>query len=144
MRTALAAVLIAVAGVTAGHAAENAVPNVVGVWSGPWRTVIFGHNPHHPGSETTADAPRIRDITFTMEFEGQDGRLVWGHSWSDPEKREPFAASISWDGKRITGADTDGTFDLDIVGENAIEACYVNTALAAQAIVATCGHIERE
>jgi len=143
MRRILLAAMI-VAGPTAAFAQDAAIPDVVGTWSGVWRTVIFGHNPHHPGSETTADEPRIREITFTLAFEGQDGRLVWGHSWSDPAKKEPFAATITADGKRIVGSDIDGSLDIAVVSPDRMDACYTNTALGqAGAIVASCGTIER-
>ena len=79
-------------GLPASAIAQDAAPDLVGTWSGPFRTVIFGNNPHHPGSETVATPPRIREITFTLDVEGQDGNLIWGQSWSDPARKEPFAA----------------------------------------------------
>jgi hypothetical protein len=143
MRRILLAMMITV-GPALAFAQEANVPDVVGTWTGAWRTVIFGHNPHHPGSETTADGPRIREIAFTLAFEGQDGRLVWGHSWSDPAKKEPFAATITADGKRIVGSDLDGSLDIAIVSADTMDACYTNTALGPfGAIVASCGTIER-
>lgn len=145
MRIALSAGLIVIAAAAAGHAQEASIPDVVGVWSGPWRTVIYGNNSHHPGTETVEVAPRVREITFTMHFEGQDGRLLWGRSWSDPASPEPFAGTISWDGKRIMGADTDGSLDIEIVSNDRMEACYAHTALGpAEAIVATCGTMTKE
>ncbi len=41
----------------------------------------------------------MREITFTFDIEGQDGRLLWGKSWSNPERKEPFVASIAFDGR---------------------------------------------
>lgn len=124
--------------------AQEAVPDLVGTWSGPFRTVIFGHNPHHPGSETTAAPPRIREIAFTLEVEGQDGNLIWGQSWSDPARKEPFAASITADGKTIIGADTDGSLTLSIAGPDRLDICYAHNGLGpSQSIVASCGVIER-
>ena len=136
--------LVCVAGVSLASAQEVTMPDLRGVWSGPFRTVIYGHNPHHPGTETTADAPRVRDIVFTIDFEGQDGRLVWGHSWSDPASKEPFAGTFTLDGKRVDAVDLDGAFTFDIVSPDRIETCYANTALGpAHAIVASCGAVER-
>jgi hypothetical protein len=133
-----------IAAPAAAFAQDATIPDLVGTWSGEWRTVIFGNNPHHPGNQATSDAPRIREITFTLDFEGQDGRLVWGRSWSNPEKKEPFAATITVDGKRIVGADIDGSFDMAIVSADRVDACYTNTALGPfGAIVASCGTIER-
>ena len=79
-------------------ALAQSAPDLKGTWSGKWRTVILGSNPHHPPSGP-ADAPRVREITFTFEIEGQDGRLIWGKSWSSPERKEPFVASITGDGR---------------------------------------------
>lgn len=143
MRRLILATMI-MAAPAAAFAQDATIPDLIGTWSGVWRTVIFGQNPHHPEGEATTDAPRIREITFTMDFEGQDGRLVWGHSWSDPARKEPFAGSITADGKRIVGVDTDGSLDISIVSADLMEACYANTALGpSSAIVASCGSIQR-
>ena len=106
--------------------------------------MIFGHNPHHPGSETLTAPPRVREIVFTFDIEGQDGNLVWGQSWSDPARKEPFAATITADGKTIVGADTDGSLTMRIAGPDTMELCYTHTGLGpSQSIVASCGVMER-
>ncbi|HET7715306.1 MAG TPA: hypothetical protein VFK86_06735 [Bauldia sp.] len=143
MRSAV--MLVLAAGLPAGALAQDSAPNLVGTWSGPFKTVIFGHNPHHPGSETVSNPPRIREIEFTMHFEGQDGNLLWGHSWSDPARKEPFAATINADGKTIVGADTDGSLTMSIAAPDRIDICYTHTGLGpSQSIVASCGVIERQ
>jgi hypothetical protein len=143
MRVVLSAAII-LAGVTASGAQDASVPDLKGVWSGMWKTIIYGTNEHHPGTETAASPPRVRDIAFTMEFEGQDGRVLWGHSWSDPAEKEPFAAMISGDGKSIHGVDTDGSFDIAIVSATAMNACYRHAGLGPSgSIVASCGEIVR-
>jgi hypothetical protein len=130
--------------VPAGAFAQEAAPDLIGTWTGPFKTVIYGHNPHHPGSETVANPPRVREITFTMEFEGQDGNLLWGRAWSNPDSKEPFAATIAPDGKTVVGADTDGALNLTIEGPDRMSACYTHTGLGpSQSIVASCGVIER-
>jgi hypothetical protein len=131
-------------GVPATVIAQDAAPDLVGTWSGPFRTVIFGNNPHHPGSETVSTPPRIREITFTLDVEGQDGNLIWGQSWSDPARKEPFAATITVDGKTIMGADTDGSLTMTLAGPDRMEVCYTHTGLGpSQSIVASCGAAER-
>ena len=35
-----------------------------------------------------------------------------GKSWSNPERKEPFVASITFDGRTIIGADTDGSLTM--------------------------------
>jgi hypothetical protein len=131
-------------GLPATAIAQDAAPDLIGTWSGPFRTVIFGNNPHHPGSETVATPPRIREITFTLGVEGQDGDLIWGQSWSDPARKEPFAATITADGKTIVAADTDGSMTMSLTGPDSMKLCYTHTGLGpSQSIVASCGSLER-
>ncbi len=139
---ALVVTVIAVLATTAAALAQ-AVPDLKGTWSGQWRTVIYGTNPHHPAPGTPAGAPRIREITFTMEIEGQDGRLLWGKSWSNPDRKEPFAATITPDGK-IIGSDMDGSLTMSIAAPDRLDACYTHSALSpSQSIVASCGALQR-
>jgi hypothetical protein len=143
MRSVLSAIFV-LAGIFFAAAQDAAPPDVKGIWAGTWKTIIHGTNIHHPGAEDVTSPPRIRDITFTMEFEGQDGRVLWGHSWSDPAQKEPFAAMISSDGKSIEGVDTDGSFAIAIVSADTMDACYRHTGLSPSgSIVASCGTIGR-
>jgi hypothetical protein len=141
MKTLIA--MIAFLATTAAALAQSA-PDLKGTWSGRWKTVIYGNNPHHPGSQTTAATPRVREIAFTMEVEGQDGRLIWGKSWSNPENKELFAATIAADGKTILGSDTDGSLTMTITAPDKLEACYTHTGLGStKSIVASCGSLQR-
>lgn len=129
---------------TAGLATAQTVPDLKGTWSGQFRTVIYGNNPHHKGSQTIKDPPRVREIVFNFEIEAQDGRLLWGRSWSDPSRKEPFAASVMADGKTIIGADTDGSLTGSISSPDRLELCYAHSALGPTgSIVASCGSIAR-
>jgi hypothetical protein len=141
MRLLAAVTTLALAFSLAGASAQEAAPpDITGVWSGPFKTVIFGHNAHHPGNETLAQPPRVREITFTMAFEGQDSIVAWGHSWSDPSNKEPFGIAFGPDGKSGMGADTDGSLTVTITGPDRMEVCYAHTGLSpSQAIVASCG-----
>jgi hypothetical protein len=128
----------------AAPALAQTVPDLKGTWSGQWRTVIYGANPHHPGPQTAADAPRIREITFTFEVEGQDGRLIWGKFWSSPDRKEPFAATLAADGRTIVGADGDGSLTGTVASADRIEMCYTHSALSpSRSIVASCGALQR-
>ena len=62
--------------------AQDAIPDLKGTWSGKGKSIVFGSHEHHPGSQTAADPPRVRDIEATHTVEGQDGRLAWGRSSS--------------------------------------------------------------
>ena len=124
--------------------AQPAVPDLKGTWIGDFRTVIFGHNTHHPGEETVASPPRIREIAFTIDVEGQDGGLFWGHSWSDPASKEPFAGSLTPDGKTAIAADTDGGMTMTLTGTNSVEVCYSHAGLGPSgSIVVSCGSLTR-
>src|SRR6516164_7692917 len=83
--------------------AQDAIPDLKG------KSIVFGTNPHHPGAQTAADPPRVRDIEATYIVDGQDGRLAWGRSSSTAANtQEPFAWAIASDNKTIVGADMDG------------------------------------
>lgn len=129
---------------TAAAALAQTAPDLKGTWSGTFKTVIYGANPHHPGGQTVTAPPRVREIGFTLEVEGQDGRVLWGKSWSNPERKEPFAATLTADGKTIIGADTDGSLAISILAPDRMEVCYAHTALGpSQSIVASCGNLAR-
>src|SRR6266478_8116741 len=85
-----------------GASAQDAIPDLKGTWSGKGKSIVFGNNPHHPGPQTAADAPRVRDIEATHVVEGQDGRLAWGRSSSTvADTKEPFTWAMSSDNKTI-------------------------------------------
>jgi len=141
MKTLMTAAMMLLAAATAAQA--QATPDLKGTWSGQFRTVILGSNPHHPPGGA-ADTPRVRELAFTFEIEGQDGRLLWGKSWSHAELKEPFVATITWDGRTIIGADTDGSLSMRIGGGRRMDLCYIHPATSpSQSMVASCGVMQR-
>ncbi len=141
MKTLITAIVAVLA--TATVAQAQSAPDLKGAWSGKFRTIILGSNPHHPPGGA-ADAPRVREITFTFDIEGQDGRLLWGKSWSNPERKEPFVASITFDGRTIIGADTDGSLTMRIGGRGRMDLCYIHPATSpSQSMLASCGTMQR-
>src|SRR5262249_41450041 len=93
----------------ASTSARDAIPDLKGTWSGKGKSIVFGKNPHHPGSQPPADPPRLRDIEATYIVDGQEGRLAWGRSPSAAANtQEPFAWAIASDNKTIVGAVMDG------------------------------------
>ncbi len=141
------AVVLALLGATVTMAhAQKAIPDLKGTWSGKGKAIVFGHNPHHPGTQTVSDAPRVHDIEATYVVEGQEGRVAWGRSSSTAaDTKEPFAWAISSDNRSIVGADVDGYFRITLLSRNRIEKCYVqNAASPSTAIVATCFNMERK
>jgi len=148
MRTLLIAAALLLAAIVifaaTGYSVAQGVPNLKGRWSGTFRTVIYGRNVHHPGSQTIASPPRTRTIRFMYDIEGQDGRLLWGKSWSSSSPKEPFAAVTAAEGAVIIGADTDGLMAVRVLSPRRLELCYAHSAVGpSQSIVASCGTLER-
>ena len=107
--------------------------------------IVFGNNPHHPGSQTATDPPRVHEIEAKYIVEGQDGRLAWGRSSSTlADTKEPFAWAITSDNKTIVGADMDGYFRITLVSPDRIEKCYAHNGTGPSgSIVATCYMMDR-
>jgi hypothetical protein len=109
------------------------------------KSIVFGTNPHHPGSQTPADPPRLRDIEATYIVDGQEGRLACGRSPSAAANtQEPFAWAIASDNKTIVGAVMDGYFRITLISLDSIEKCYTHNGTSpTHAIVATCHVMNR-
>jgi hypothetical protein len=61
MRCLIFAMALLGAGVTVTQA-QDSIPNLNGTWSEKGKTIVFGNNRYHPGSQTTTSPPRVRDI----------------------------------------------------------------------------------
>jgi hypothetical protein len=140
----LAFALTLLGAVTAAHA-QGAAPDLKGTWTGKGKAIVFGNNPHHPGSQTATAPPRVREIEATHTVEGQEGRVAWGRSGSAAaDTKEPFAWAISADNKSIVGADADGYFRITLLAADRMEKCYVHNGLSPTgSIVATCYVMQR-
>jgi hypothetical protein len=125
--------------------AQDAIPDLKGTWTGKGKSIVFGHHPHHPGTQTAADPPRVRDIEATYVVDGQDGRLAWGRSSSTvADTKEPFAWAIASDNKTIIGADLDGYFRITLVSPDRMEKCYTHNGTSPSgSVVATCHFMDR-
>jgi hypothetical protein len=131
---------------TAAVAAEDAVPNLKGTWVGMAESVVFGATRFHPGDQAAADSPRVRELAWTMEITGQDGRVLWGEAWSaaDPTIRDTLALAIAADGRTIVGAGNDGVHHMTLVAPDRIERCFAQPGTGPSgSIVAACGFYER-
>ncbi len=120
--------------------AQDAVPDIKGTWTGKGKSVVFGGNLYHPGSQAASAPPRVRDIETTHIVEGQDGRVAWGHSSSTvADTKEPFAWAIASDNKSIVGADMDGYFRITLISPDRMEKCYAHNGTSpTRSVVATC------
>lgn len=143
MRIVLAALFC---GLTSAALAQDAVPDLTGMWVGKAKAVVFGNNKFHPGSETPGDPPRVRELDLIMEITGQDGHVLWGQAWAtaNPDGKETPALAIASDGKTIIGADNDGAHYMTIVSPDRIERCYAHPATSPSgSTVASCGFYDR-
>jgi hypothetical protein len=125
--------------------AQDAIPDLKGTWTGKGKSIVFGTHHHHPGTQTAADLPRVREIEATHTVEGQDGRLAWGKSSSAvADTKEPFAWALASDNRTIVGADMDGYFAITLVAPDRMEKCYVHNGVSpTRSIVATCYMMDR-
>ena len=125
--------------------AQDAIPDLKGVWSGKGKAIVLGNNPHHPDMQAAGASPRVRDIEATHNVEGQDGRVAWGRSSSAAaETKEPFVWAISSDNKSIVGADMDGYFRITLLSPDRMEKCYVHNGTGpTRSVVAACYPMDR-
>jgi hypothetical protein len=140
------AIALALAATVTLARAQDAIPDLKGTWSGKGKSVVFGNNPHHPGSQGVTSPPRIREYEFTFVVDGQEGRLAWGHSFSSvANTNEPFAWAISEDNQAIVGADTDGYYQVTVLAADRMEICYAHSGQSPSgSMVATCYVAERK
>jgi hypothetical protein len=115
--------LVALASVPA--AAETAIPDLRGTWTGQSETIIRGRgNPHH-GGDSSAE-PRLSSVPFTMTVDKQDGRRFSG-TFASPRSKEPIVAVISRTGT-IYLMDDDGYTIGTMLAPNRMELCYMQQA----------------
>lgn len=144
MRVTLAALLLS--GLSSAALAQDAIPDLTGTWVGAAKAVVFGSNEFHPGGQTAADPPRVRELEFTMEITGQDGRLLWGQAWvsANPDAKETLALGIAADGKTMIGAGDNGVHYMTLVSPDRIERCYGQPGThPSGSTVASCGFYDR-
>ena len=129
----------------AAHAQDPAIPDLRGTWTGKGKAIVWGTHPHHPGSQTPNESPRVREIEATHVVEGQDGRVAWGRSSSAAaDIKEPFAWAMTSDNRSIVGADMDGYFRITMMTPDRMEKCYVHNGVSpSRSIVAACYLMER-
>ncbi len=102
---------------THGAAAQDAVPDLKGTWTGKGKSIVFGTNAHHPGKAAAMSGPpRVRDIEVTYVVEGQDGRLVWGRASTAvaDQKRAVCLGDCERQQSIVIGADMDGYYRITI------------------------------
>lgn len=118
-------------------AAKPAVPDLKGTWVGKGEAIVDGAAGHHPpgAAGKVAGTYRLREETFTVRIEGQDGKRVWG-SFSSPQRAaERLIGSVAADNKTVYFVTGEGYIDGVVTNANTMDICYRHV-LPGSAVVA--------
>lgn len=120
-------------------AAETAIPDLRGTWTGTSESIVLGRgNPHHRAGQSAE--PRMSNIAFTMTIDKQDGRRFSG-TFSSVRGNDKIIAVVSRSGT-IYMIDDDGYSFGTMLAPNRIELCYLLQSRAAR--VASCTEMTKQ
>ena len=122
-----AGVLTAVTAMTSPTvlAAQDEVPNLVGIWTG---NVEAGVSHGTQGHEPAVTEPTFGnyELTFTLTIEKQEGRALTG-DWSSPDHSELIFGVVRRDGETLIMVDEDSHFDGQLLSPTSMELCLAET-----------------
>jgi len=119
-------------------AAQGAVPDLVGTWTGTSESIVLpAGNAHHPGK---AKGPRMSEVPFTMVVEKQDGRRFYG-TFSSAKHKETVIAVIGRNGT-IYLVDDDGYSFATLLAPNRLELCYMKQSPTGR--IASCTEMTKQ
>jgi len=130
----------------AGSAWAQAAPfNMKGTWVGHGEGIVDAVQHRHDSSATAtrpAGSYRLREMTFTIKVEGQEGKRFWGSAQSAANVTGRMIGSLAHDGKWLYMAGHEGIMDGVVVDANTIQLCYrqVSPAVA----VVACNELKRQ
>ena len=126
-----------VAGAAGAQTAAPVVPDLKGTWVGKGEAVVDGPAGHHPPGATAKSASnyRLREETFTVRIDGQDGKRVWGTFSSPQRATERLIGSLAADGKTVYFVTGEGYIDGVVTDANTMDICYRHV-LPGSAVVA--------
>ena len=127
-------VLVALA---APAAAETAVPDLRGTWTGESQSIVLGGTPHHPKQ---AGEPRLTSVAFKLVIDKQDGRRFSG-TFSSARHSETVIAVISRSGT-IFMVDDDGYDVATLLAPDRMEICYLHLSPVSR--IASCTELSRQ
>jgi len=108
-------------------AAETAIPDLKGTWTGESESIVLGAgNQHHRGKASAE--PRLSSVAFTMVIDKQDGRRFSG-TFSSARGTEKIIAVVSRTGAFYL-VDEDGFTIGSILAPNRLELCYMQQQAA--------------
>ena len=118
-------------------AAETAIPDLRGTWTGESQSIVLGGTPHHPKQ---AGEPRLTSVAFTLVIDKQDGRRFSG-TFSSARHSETVIAVISRSGT-IFMVDDDGYDMATLLAPDRMEICYLH--LSPDSRIASCTELSRQ
>jgi hypothetical protein len=127
-------VLVALA---APAAAETAIPDLRGTWTGESQSIVLGGTPHHPKE---AGEPRLTSVAFKLVIDKQDGRRFSG-TFSSARHSETVIAVISRSGT-IFMVDDDGYDVATLLAPDRMEICYLHLSPVSR--IASCTELSRQ
>ena len=128
-------VLVALA---APAAAETAIPDLRGTWTGESESIVLGGTPHH--AKQQAGEPRLTSVAFTLVIDKQDGRRFSG-TFSSARHSETVIAVISRSGT-IFMVDDDGYDVATLLAPDRMEICYLHLSPVSR--IASCTELSRK
>jgi hypothetical protein len=144
IRMLTAGVLLAYPAVAPG---QEQPPDLKGKWIGKTYAIVAGSGGHHPGSGGTFEKPGLFEKDLVIEVTGQDGRRFWGVttiSAGSDKTDEPFIGVLTGRNNRgVLLADTDGTFNGQLRGRDALSFCYTHAGGKTASTVVSCSELRR-
>jgi hypothetical protein len=131
-------IVVLVALAAPASAAETAVPDLRGTWTGESNSIVLGGTPHHP--EQAGSEPRLTSVAFKLVIEKQDGRRFSG-IFSSARHSETVIAVISRSGT-IYMVDDDGYDVATLLAPDRMEICYLHLSTASR--IASCTELSRQ
>jgi len=119
-------------------AAETAIPDLRGTWTGESQSIVLGGTPHHPKQQT--GEPRLTSVAFKLVIDKQDGRRFSG-TFSSAHHSETVIAVISRSGT-IFMVDDDGYDVATLLAPDRMEICYLHLSPVSR--IASCTELSRQ
>jgi len=120
-------------------AAQTAIPDLRGTWKGESESIVLGaEHPHHPA--TQLNAPELRNVSFTLTIDKQDGRRFSG-TFSSARRTSQVIGVISRGGT-IFLADNEGHSNGTMLTSDRLELCYLHVSSAAR--IASCVELAKQ
>jgi len=132
------AALAAPSALSAAAAAETAVADMRGTWTGESQSIVMGVGGHHPGDK--AGEPRFTSVAFTLVIDKQDGNRFSG-TFSSAQHSETVVAVVSRAGT-IYMADDDGYNSGTMLAPDQMEICYLHASAERQ--IASCTDLTKQ